>query len=556
MNDDPRKTIPRQRQLLDNRYELLESLGKGAMGVVHRGRHVVLDKPVAIKRLTYMANEHPKVYERFLREARAAAQIQHPNICDATDFGLDEQGQAYMVMELLDGQTLKALIDEQGKLDEARAVSIVVQITSALGAAHAHGVVHRDLKPDNLFLISRQGQADFIKVLDFGLAGIESDEDSTRLTRSGAVLGTPTYMAPEQAMGERSDHRADLYSLGVLLYELLSGHPPFTARSIMKVLAQQIHTPPPPLRGVRPRLAAIVNRLLSKKPSARFPDAASLMQAFQALNLRLNPHARAAVAAIELLPPPAPPEVFDDRNRALSSTFEAFVISPNSSRAYLSLDLARAPDSSLELAPMIPAQGSLPSLPPDSPNATQQALPSVGSRARALRRSQRSPASPPPSIDLLAASPDIDLLSNDEPIIDLLSDDMPSVEFLPHSSPRPPSDPSTPGVTRRSVHDVVAAPKARPVTPAPTLPQAPRKRTAIDSARFKKRALRLSLLLFIIAIVLRLAFFGVPEALKPLGRRDPARPRRRPPARAQPPSAQNDIVMDGAKRRSYRGRMA
>jgi len=211
-------------RVIDSRYKVLRKIGEGGMGTVYVGEHVEIGKEVAIKILHPAFSNQQDLVERFRREARAASKIGHPNIIDVTDFGSTEEGCAYFVMEHLDGIDLADILSHERRLEPTRACQIAIQICRALSAAHAAGVVHRDLKPENVFLVSRDGKADFVKVLDFGIA--RSVGRSRRLTNPGIAMGTPEYMAPEQAQGGVVDQRSDIYSVGALLYEMVTGSPP------------------------------------------------------------------------------------------------------------------------------------------------------------------------------------------------------------------------------------------------------------------------------------------------------------------------------------------
>ena len=211
-------------RVIDNRYRVLRKLGEGGMGTVYAAEHVEIGKVVAIKILHPHYSTEQELVERFRREARAASRIGHPNIIDVMDFGTTEDGCAYFIMEHLDGIDLADVLSHERRLDPNRSCQITIQVCRALTAAHAAGVIHRDLKPENIFLVARDGKADFVKVLDFGVA--RSADRTTRLTNPGIAMGTPEYMAPEQAAGGVVDHRGDIYSVGALLYEMVTGQPP------------------------------------------------------------------------------------------------------------------------------------------------------------------------------------------------------------------------------------------------------------------------------------------------------------------------------------------
>ena len=258
--------------LVADRYQVEALLGEGAMGAVYRAKHVHMQKDVALKVLHQTMSTNPEVVRRFEREAVAAGRIQHPNVAGASDFGRLADGSFYLVLEYIAGQSLGGLIDDTGLMPPERAARIGLQIASALAAAHAEGIVHRDLKPENVMLPRGDHDGDIVKVLDFGMAKMASSDDAkaTKLTMHGAVYGTPAYMAPEQAAGNDVDHRADLYALGLMLYEMVKGGPPFTADHVMALLVKQMTEQPPALPNTVPRqLSKLIMKLLEKDPDAR-----------------------------------------------------------------------------------------------------------------------------------------------------------------------------------------------------------------------------------------------------------------------------------------------
>jgi hypothetical protein len=268
-------------------YELVGLLGRGAMGSVFRARHVRLGREVAIKVLNPEFVQQPDVVQRFFREAKVVNEIDHDHIVEVTDF-VEAPGLAYLVMELLEGVSLRELSRARGSKypPVKRIVAILAQVCDALEAAHDKGVVHRDLKPDNVFVVQRDG-GDFAKVLDFGVAKLR-DPASHAVTTSGMILGTPHYMAPEQALGREVDRQADVWAAGVVLYELLAGTVPFSAPSFVELAMQIREKPPPPLprktpRGERipPWLAAVVAKCLEKRPGDRYKSMAALAQALR-----------------------------------------------------------------------------------------------------------------------------------------------------------------------------------------------------------------------------------------------------------------------------------
>src|SRR5882757_8325358 len=217
---------------LDDKYRLEARLGIGGMGTVYRARHVLIDRPVAIKVLNPRFVEDEAARTRFRREARAAGRLQHANAVTVTDFGESHDGYVYLVMELLEGRTLRDVLAKEAPLDAARAVSLMMQISAAVAAAHDAGIIHRDLKPANIFIVQRAEVPALVKVLDFGIAKVAADfldeDDHLTLTQVGAMIGTPRYMSPEQCSGSPLTAAADVYSLGVILYEMLTGTVPFS----------------------------------------------------------------------------------------------------------------------------------------------------------------------------------------------------------------------------------------------------------------------------------------------------------------------------------------
>jgi Flp pilus assembly protein TadD/predicted Ser/Thr protein kinase len=273
------------RTIADGRYEIVGLLGEGGMGAVYQARQVAMDRMVALKLILPEAVKSPAAAVRFQREMKLTAKIEHPNTIRVYDFG-EAEGQLFLTMELVRGRNLTQVLAESGPLDLARIVRIATQVTRALQAAHAQGVVHRDLKPDNIMLLEQYGERDVVKVLDFGIAK-SLDEQEPGMTAAGAVVGTPAYMSAEQAMGEPVDQRSDLYSLGIILYEMVSGRVPFTASALTALLLAHATETPPPLaqvaRDVPPGLAALVEELLRKNPAARPQTAKAVEWRLEAL---------------------------------------------------------------------------------------------------------------------------------------------------------------------------------------------------------------------------------------------------------------------------------
>jgi len=284
---DP-KSDPLLGTVVDGRYEISTVIGEGGMGVVYAARHRTLGKRFALKALRPDLATDREIAARFMQEARTAASVSHPGLVEIIDFGKLPSGQPFFVMELLEGQSLAQLIRRGGPLPAARAIEFVRQIADALGTAHDRSIVHRDLKPDNIHISRGVAGKDHVTIVDFGLAKVIG---SSRLTRAGMVFGTPHYMSPEQAQGDPTDHRADIYALGVVMYEMFTGRVPFEADSYMGVLTKHMYmapTPPSQLVGIEKLgvLEDIILRCLEKKPDHRY---GTLRELSRDLDLALNP---------------------------------------------------------------------------------------------------------------------------------------------------------------------------------------------------------------------------------------------------------------------------
>jgi len=275
--------------LLLDRYRIVERLGAGGMGVVYLAEHVTIKKRCAIKVLSDEYANKPDIVDRFLQEARAASMIAHENVVEITDYGQTPSGSVFFVMEMLQGEDLAATIEREGALPWERVQPIILQICRALREAHAAGIIHRDMKPENCFRVERNSTKDFIKVLDFGIAKVTSEEGEGKgLTKTGMIFGTPEYMSPEQAQGMRVDHRADIYAVGVVMYELLTGKVPFTADTFMGVLTKHMFEVPPAPTAVAPEgvtisrpVEALILKTLQKDRDHRFSSMDELMAAIE-----------------------------------------------------------------------------------------------------------------------------------------------------------------------------------------------------------------------------------------------------------------------------------
>src|SRR6266404_855803 len=263
-------------QTLAGKYLIEKLLKRGGMGAVYQGKHVLMDKTVAIKVLRPSLAGDDDIVARFSREAKAASRISHPHAVSVTDFGEAENGVVFLVMEYLDGRSLKEVIRSEGPMALDRAVEIVRQVSGALDAAHQQGVVHRDLKSDNI-MVSQTNGGDWAKVLDFGIAKFQQPEGvrDNDITAANLVIGTPQYMSPEQcSQTQPLDARSDIYSLGVIIYEMLAGRVPFTGESPTMIMMQHVQDTPPSVLATRPDLPtavdAVITRALAKVPADRF----------------------------------------------------------------------------------------------------------------------------------------------------------------------------------------------------------------------------------------------------------------------------------------------
>ena len=265
-------------QLIADRYLVEKLLGVGGMGSVYRASHVQLRKTVALKTLHPEMTRLPEAVARFEREAIAASRIEHKNVAAATDFGRLEDGTFYLILEYVEGESLRERLYREKRLEPGLSLQIARQITEALQAAHVHGIVHRDLKPENVMLVTRPGAKAHVKVLDFGIAKVPLEGSQEGITAIGSVLGTPSYMSPEQCSGRIIDARSDLYSLGIILYECVNGRKPFASDDALALLSLHMAAAPAPMNpDVPPMVADIIVRLLEKDPQDRVQTAKDLL---------------------------------------------------------------------------------------------------------------------------------------------------------------------------------------------------------------------------------------------------------------------------------------
>ncbi len=272
-------------KVLGERFEVHELIGQGGSGTIYRGEHVTLRRKVAIKVLHNELSRDDLAVERFRREATTVAEIDNEHIVEIHDFGRTPDGRLYLAMELLEGETLDAVLAREQQLSVERTADILIQVGEALMEAHAIGYVHRDLRPRNVYLANRRGKANFVKLLDFGLAKLVETDASAASTSLGMTFGDPRYMSPEQARGDRIDRRADVYQLGCVAYEMLTGAPPFTGNRVFDILTKQVTEAPMPLPTRRPGvplwMEAAVAKMLAKDPENRFATTTRMVEALR-----------------------------------------------------------------------------------------------------------------------------------------------------------------------------------------------------------------------------------------------------------------------------------
>jgi serine/threonine-protein kinase len=328
-------------QVVVGKYRLLDVLGEGGMGIVYLAEHELIEKSVALKVLRREYSGKAELVQRFKQEAISASRIKHPNVLDVFDFGQLENGCFFLAMEYLQGHDLAAELASNTTVEPVRAVRLALQMCRALGAAHARGVVHRDMKPENIFLHTTEDGDEIVKIVDFGIAQLRGREDKKieemprrRLTRTGVIFGTPEYMSPEQAAGRAADLRVDVYAMGVILYEMFTGAVPFTGESFMAVLSAHLTNPVTPLRTWVPDLAissdleAAIMVALAKNPDERYQSMAEFGQA-----LHHTPEGRLAAPLAALLPiPKVTHNTFRPARGPATSTSPQFATAaPNSS---------------------------------------------------------------------------------------------------------------------------------------------------------------------------------------------------------------------------------
>ncbi len=304
-------------KIVADRFEILERIGDGGTGVVYKAKQLSVDRIIAVKVLGAHVSTDPQWMKRFQNEARAACKLEHPNTVRVLDFGQTREGLLFIAMEYLNGHSLRAEIERHGRLTSTRALQIIAQISASLQEAHTQGIIHRDIKPDNVFLVDLKGGGDMVKVLDFSVA--KTDAPDAQLTRAGVVFGTPAYMSPEQGRGVPLSPASDLYAVGIVAYELLMGHPPFSAAIPTDVVLMHLRNTPPPLSGVPSRIAQLVMRCLDKDPKRRPASAAELEQLCQKLLIETSGGMPAARHSSGASPVIDAPSNYPPRTQALPS---------------------------------------------------------------------------------------------------------------------------------------------------------------------------------------------------------------------------------------------
>nr|WP_263429862.1 serine/threonine-protein kinase [Nannocystis pusilla] len=402
----PAPATIREGAVLADRYRVYHRLGKGGMGEVYLAEHMDIGRPVAIKTLNAHLQDKPEIAERFMQEARTSSRVRHSNIVDITDFGKTDHGAPFFVMEYLEGEDLKSVLKRERVLPWDRARDIILQVCAALSAAHAHGVVHRDLKPDNIYLI-RQGEQELVKVLDFGIAKIISDAGD-EMTQTGVLLGTPEYMSPEQAQDQPLDGRSDIYAMGVLMFRMFTGRLPFRAKAFMAVLAMHMQEPPPrpsevdPTRPVTAGQEAVILRCLAKNPDDRFQSADELAAAIRAIDA-----AGAFDIHFEMVQAPPPRRILGPALAALGLAAAVGVGVFLAVRPSAREDMPAKPAETLAAAPVdapaaapTPEPTPEPALPVARPVPEEPATPEPEQPAKAAKKAKEpkaAKATPPPA---------------------------------------------------------------------------------------------------------------------------------------------------------------
>jgi serine/threonine-protein kinase len=461
-------------------YRVTGVLGEGGMGIVYAAEHTLLDRPAAVKVLLPKLSGEQEIVTRFFNEARAATAIRHPGIVEVYDFGWTSDGSAFIVMEHLQGETLRAR-RQRRPMRWSTALALVRQIAGALAAAHAKGIVHRDLKPDNIFLVPdpEVPGGERIKLLDFGIAKLAGALPSRHKTQTGMMMGTPTYMAPEQCRGVAVDSRADLYALGCILFELCTGRPPFIGEGEGDVLVAHIHEPPPTIAslvdGVPEEIELLVQRMLAKSPADRVQTASDLLRLIDAARTAIGQSSMSGFHPV--LEPLVPPDG-DKGDQDSSDTTGHQVHKPDDAGGLQTLATSRRPRRDA----VAPDLGTVETLAMQSSSRLQTTL---SSAAGSLPRAASPPAARSRAVIGIAAVGLASVIAvallvllfqggsdNAQQAPSMASPQASTVEPLDMAAPSPPpppaeAAPSSPPIAEDGPPAVAPSPPAPPGSPSP-----------------------------------------------------------------------------------------
>jgi serine/threonine-protein kinase len=366
-------------KVISERYKLVEKIGQGGSGAIYRAEHTTLNKRVAVKLLHAQLSTDDTALERFRREATTVGALENEHILQVLDYGRSDDQRLFFAMEFLEGETLTKVVEREKQLPIDRAVDILSQMCEGLTEAHGLGYVHRDLRPRNVFLVTKRGRADFVKLLDFGLAKLILPDAEAKQTAMGMTFGDPRYMSPEQARGETIDRRSDIYSLGAIAFEMLTGSPPYTGSGTFEILQQHLDAPVPKVRDRRGEcpqwLDAAVQRALAKKPSGRYDTVAQFLEAIRTQPKAAAP-AKAPVAAAPAEPAPVV-SMGPVSTPAPAATPAAAARPPSLKDTQMLTTLAPKPRERRETPTQPPASGSVEVTPPPSKMPEAANVPSV-----------------------------------------------------------------------------------------------------------------------------------------------------------------------------------
>ena len=367
-------------KVISERYKLVEKIGQGGSGAIYRAEHATLHKRVAVKLLHAQLSTDDTALERFRREATTVGALENEHILQVLDYGRTDDGRLFFAMEFLEGETLTKVVEREKQLPIERTVDILSQMCEALIEAHGLGYVHRDLRPRNVFLVTKRGRADFVKLLDFGLAKLILPDAEAKQTAMGMTFGDPRYMSPEQARGETIDKRSDIYSLGAIAFEMLTGSPPYTGSGTFEILQQHLDAPVPKVRERRgdcPQwLDAAVQKALAKKPDGRFETVAALLDAIRTQPKAAATAGKAPVAAAPVAPAPVQ-SMGPASTPAPAATPAAAPRSPSLKETQMLTTLAPKPRERKQTPAQPAASGSVEVTPPPSKMPDAANVPSV-----------------------------------------------------------------------------------------------------------------------------------------------------------------------------------